>query len=337
MTTTTAPHRTVAVGVTPLETRHDVVMHLAMRAEALGFEAFLLAEGWGHDATALLGAIAARTERIRIGTGVLNIWGRSAAGIAMLAASLDAVSDGRFVLGLGAGSPQLAEGWHDQPFTAPVARLAAVTRQVRALLAGDRITPFRAGGQRPLRLAVQPSPDIPVHLAALGPDAVRVAGELADGWYPFLLPRSGLAEGMKLLHEGAMRADRPVPLVSPGLPVAVAADPATAHADASWWVATYLLGMGPTYSRALRRHGFSAAVDAVLAANPTRRTTEVPANAEVLLDELTVWGDADAGRASVDAWFAAGAEMPVLVLPPGRPVPELEYALEALRPHRRPE
>ena len=169
MTTTTAPHRTVAVGVTPLETRHDVVMHLAMRAEALGFEAFLLAEGWGHDATALLGAIAARTERIRIGTGVLNIWGRSAAGIAMLAASLDAVSDGRFVLGLGAGSPQLAEGWHDQPFTAPVARLAAVTRQVRALLAGKHGS--RPSGRAGSGRSGWPSsrPDIPVHLAALGP------------------------------------------------------------------------------------------------------------------------------------------------------------------------
>jgi alkanesulfonate monooxygenase SsuD/methylene tetrahydromethanopterin reductase-like flavin-dependent oxidoreductase (luciferase family) len=332
MTATTAPSRTVAVGVTPLETRHDVVLHLARQAEALGFDAFLLAEGWGHDASALLGAIAARTRRIRIGTGVLNVWGRSPAGIAMLAASLDAVSDGRFLLGLGTGSPQLAEGWHDQPFTAPVARLASVTRQVRALLAGDRMTPSRAGGQRPLRLAVDARREIPVHLAALGPAAVRLAGELADGWYPFLLPRSGLAERLKLLHEGAMSADRPVPLISPGLPVAIAADPATAHATASWWVATYLLSMGPTYPRELRRHGFAAAVDAVLAANPTRGTAEVPANAEVLLDELTVWGDADAGRSSVDTWFEAGAEMPVLVLPPGRPVPELEYALEALRP-----
>jgi alkanesulfonate monooxygenase SsuD/methylene tetrahydromethanopterin reductase-like flavin-dependent oxidoreductase (luciferase family) len=334
MTTTIAPARAVAVGITPLETRHDVVLHLAKQAEALGFDAFLLAEGWGHDAAALLGAIAARTGRIRVGTGVLNIWGRTPAGIAMLAATLDALSDGRFVLGLGAGSPQLAEGWHDQAFTAPVTRLGAVARQVRALLDGERMTSSLAGGQRPLRMAVQPRRDIPVHLAALGPDAVRLAGEIADGWYPFLLPRSGLAEGLKLLNEVAMSADRPVPLISPGLPVAVAADPATAQAIASWWVATYLLGMGPTYARSLRRHGFGAAVDAVLAANPTRRTTEVPANAQVLLDQLTVWGDADAGRSSVNTWFEAGAEMPVLVLPPGRPVAELEYALEVLRPHQ---
>jgi alkanesulfonate monooxygenase SsuD/methylene tetrahydromethanopterin reductase-like flavin-dependent oxidoreductase (luciferase family) len=327
-----SPTRSTAVGVTPMETRSEVVLHLADRAEALGYDAFLLAEGWGHDAGVLLGAVAARTRRIRIGTGVLTVWGRSAAGLAMLAASLDAVSGGRFVLGLGAGSPQLAEGLHDQPFTAPVARLELVTRQVRALLAGDRMTPSRPGGPRPLRLGVAPRGQVPVHLAALGPAAVRLAGEVADGWYPFLLPRSGLAGGIRMLTEAATRAGRPTPLVSPGIPVAVAADPATARTVASWWVATYLLRMGSMYERTLRRHGLGAAVDAVLAANPDRRGGEVPASAQVLLDELVVAGAADAARAGLDRWSAAGAELPVVVLPPGRPVDELEYTLEALRP-----
>jgi alkanesulfonate monooxygenase SsuD/methylene tetrahydromethanopterin reductase-like flavin-dependent oxidoreductase (luciferase family) len=334
MTLTAELPRRVAVGITPLETRHDVVLHLAGRAEALGYDAFLLAEGWGHDAGALLGAIAARTERIGIGTGVLNIWGRSPAALAMLASSLDAVSGGRFVLGLGAGSPELAEGLHDQPFAAPTARLAAVTRQVRALLAGERMRPEHPGTTRPLRLGVAPRPDIPVHLAALGPAGVRLAGELADAWYPFLLPRSGLADDLTLLHAGARTADRPVPLVSPGLPVAVTENPATAHGIACWWVATYLTGMGPVYRRMLRRHGYGGAVDAVLAANPTRRTTTIPKAARVLLDELTVWGDAEAGGAALDRWYEAGADRPVLVLPPGRPVAELEFALEELRPGR---
>ena len=207
--------RPLAVGVTPMETRHDLVLHLADRAEELGYDAFYLAEGWGHDAAVLLAAIAARTRRIRVGTGVINVWGRSAAGIAMLAASLDAVSSGRFVLGLGSGSPQLAEGLHDRPFHSPVAHLEAVTRQVRALLAGERATPSLAGEHKPMRLAVEPRPDVPVHLAALGPEAVRLAGELADGWYPFLLPRCGLEDGLKLLHEGAARANRRDPVGRP--------------------------------------------------------------------------------------------------------------------------
>ena len=94
-----------------------------------------------------------------------------------------------------------------------------------------------------------------MHLAGLGPRAVRVAGELADAWYPFLLPRSGLTDGIKLLQEGAVEADRPVPLVSPGLPVAVARDPGAARAMASWWVVMYLTAMGPIYGRTLRRLG----------------------------------------------------------------------------------
>jgi alkanesulfonate monooxygenase SsuD/methylene tetrahydromethanopterin reductase-like flavin-dependent oxidoreductase (luciferase family) len=280
----------------------------------------------------LLGTIAARTRRLRLGTGVLNVWGRSPAAIAMLAGSLDAVSGGRFLLGLGAGSPQLAEGLHGQPFLAPVARLGSVTRQVRRLLDGGRTTPWPGGGRRPMRLAVEPRPGIPLHLAGLGPQAVRLAGEVADAWYPFLLPRSALADGLKLLQEGATAADRPLPLVSPGLPVAVAADPVTARATASWWLTTYLGGMGPLYPGTLRRLGFGAAVDAVLATDPATPGTELPAAAEVLVDELLVHGTAEAGRAAVARWSDAGARLPVLVLPPGRPLDELVSALEALRP-----
>lgn len=317
-----------AVGVTPMETRREVVLHLADRAERLGYSGFHLAEGWGHDAGVLLAEVAARTDRIAVGTGVLNVWGRSAAGLAMLAASLDEASGGRFVLGLGAGSPPLARDWHGREFADPVGRLGAVTREVRALLAGQR----RPGPERGLRLAVPPRPDLPVRLAALGPEAVRLAGELADGWYPFLLPLSGLEDGRKLLQEGAARRDRSVPAVCPGLPVAVAADPAAARAQAAWWVGYYLTAMGPLYARTLRRAGFGAAVDAVLAANPTGRTAQVPPAAEALLDELTLRGTPDAAAAALERWWDAGADEPALVLPPGRPLAELEYLLEALAP-----
>src|SRR6476619_7840070 len=113
-----------------METRRPVVLHVAQRAEELGYDAFFLAEGWGHDAGVLLAEIATRTSRITLGTGVLNVWGRSPASIAMLAASLHEISGGRFVLGLGAGSPMLAEGLQDVTFRAPVQRRAAMTRHV---------------------------------------------------------------------------------------------------------------------------------------------------------------------------------------------------------------
>ena len=247
----------------------------------------------------LLAELAHRTSRIRIGSGVINIWGRSAAGLAMLATSLAEVSGGRFVLGLGAGSPQLAEGLHDVAFRTPVARLGAVTRQVRRLLDGERLMPSIPAGSRPLRLGVRPASDIPIHLAALGPQAVRLAGELADGWYPFLLPVSALTDGVRLLSEGAARSGsgRPLPQVCPGVPAAISPDPVQARTLASWWVSFYLTSMGPLYARTLRNLGLGDAVDAVLEANQSQGSAEVPAAAQVLIDELTIWGDAANARA----------------------------------------
>lgn len=326
------PARRLAVGLTPMETRRDVVLHLADRAEALGYDAFFVAEGWGHEAGVLLTEIATRTHRITIGTGILNIWGRTAATIAMLATSLTEVTGGRFALGLGSGSPPLAEGLHDVDFKAPVERLDAVTRQVRRLLAGERLEATVERDNRPLKLAVAPAAAVPIYLAALGPHAIRVAGELADGWCPFLLPLSGLGPSLQLLEEGMARADprRTLPTITPCIPTAVSTDPATALEMACWWVSFYLVSMGPLYRKTLRGLGHGDAVDEVLAANPTPRSFNVPESARVLLDELALWGDAEQARGALDRWRAAGAEMPTLTLPPGRSVEELDYILESM-------
>jgi alkanesulfonate monooxygenase SsuD/methylene tetrahydromethanopterin reductase-like flavin-dependent oxidoreductase (luciferase family) len=292
----------IAVGITPLETRREVVLHLATRAEELGYTAFSVAEGWGHDAAVLLAEIAGRTSRIGLGTGVLNVWGRSPATIAMLATSLQAASAGRFTLGLGAGSPALAEGLHGVPFRHPVARLGATVREVRRLLAGERATGH--GDTRPLRLAAPG--EVPIALAGLGPAAIRLAGELADAWNPFLLPVSGLKDRTGLLSTGVR------PTVGPAVPVAPSRE------VASWWVTFYLTSMGPLYARTLRELGLGAEVDAVVAGRSTP---------DVLIEELTI-----ADRAGLDRWVDAGAEVPIVVLPPGRPVDELDDILQTLAP-----
>ena len=322
----------LGIGLTPLETRRDVILHVARRAEQLGYDAFLLAEGWGHDAGVLLAEVASQTDRIHIGTGVLNVWSRSAATIAMMATSLSEMSGGRFSLGLGVGSPPLAEGFHDVAFVEPVTRLADLTRQVRRLLAGDRIEQSRSSEVRPLKLAVLPTAEVPINLAALGPKSTRMAGELADGWAPFLLPVSGAASSIALLDEGASAAGRQRPVIAPSLPVAVAADPVETLEIASWWVAFYLVSMGPLYRETLRRFGHGPAVQEILEANPTPRTFDVPAGAAGLLDELVVWGDPDSGRAALDRWYAAGAEFPTLILPPGRDLATLDFIVESMRP-----
>jgi alkanesulfonate monooxygenase SsuD/methylene tetrahydromethanopterin reductase-like flavin-dependent oxidoreductase (luciferase family) len=313
-----------------METRRDVVLRVATRAEELGYDLFTVAEGWGADAGVLLAEVAGRTSRIRLGTGILNVWGRTPATIAMLAAALAEVSGDRFELGLGAGSPQLAEGLHDVPFRAPVDRLAEVTRQVRRLLDGGRLAPTVPGGSRPLRLAVRPTAPIPINLAALGPRAVRLTGELADAWEPFLLPISRLDDGVRLLKEGAARTGRPLPQVRPALPVAVSPDERGARGLARWWVTFYLTSMGSLYVATLRAQGFAAEVDALLGSGEI-----LDPAAQRLLDELVVWGTPDAARSALDRWYAAGAELPAIVLPPGRAPDELEYALEVFSPSRR--
>jgi alkanesulfonate monooxygenase SsuD/methylene tetrahydromethanopterin reductase-like flavin-dependent oxidoreductase (luciferase family) len=185
-----------------------------------------------------------------------------------------------------------------------------------------------------MRLAVNPQFDVPVHLAALGGKAVRLCGELADGWFPFLLPVSALRHRIQLLTVGAagLESGRPVPLVCPGVPAAIAPDPAAARRLSAWWISFYLTKMGPLYSKLLCDLGHSTAVAAVHAATLSNDTEELPSRARGLIEELTLCGSADSARADLDRWYNAGADMPVIMLPPKRDVEELDYALDAMRP-----
>jgi alkanesulfonate monooxygenase SsuD/methylene tetrahydromethanopterin reductase-like flavin-dependent oxidoreductase (luciferase family) len=207
-------------------------------------------------------------------------------------------------------------------------------QQVRALLRGERIPLAVATGARPLKLNVPAVPDLPIYLAALGDASVRLAGELADGWTPFIYPRRCLAQGVERLREGAERGAHPerVPVVSPSVPAVVAEDPAKAREGAAWFVAFYLVSMGTLYRQSLTRQGFGKAVEAVLAANAPKFTGAVPPDAEELLEELIVFGTPPQARWRLARWHEAGASLPVLLLRPNLSAEELEYTLDALRP-----
>jgi alkanesulfonate monooxygenase SsuD/methylene tetrahydromethanopterin reductase-like flavin-dependent oxidoreductase (luciferase family) len=317
----------------PLENRRDVLLSLATAADRLGYDGYFLPETWAYDTTVLLAEAAVKTERITLGTGILSVWNRSAATIAMAAATLASVSGGRFVLGLGASTPQLTEGLHDLPYTAPVPRMRRTLEQVRALLRGERI-PLAVTSARPLKLNVPAVPDLPIYLAALGDASVRLTGELADGWTPFIYPRRCLADGVERLREGAARGGRPerLPIVAPSVPAVVSDDPAKAREGAAWFVAFYLVSMGTLYRQSLARQGFGKAVEAVLAANAPRFAGLVPPDAEELLEELIVFGTPVEARRRLARWHEAGAALPILLLRPNLSGEELEYTLDALRP-----
>ena len=319
----------VGVAFTPFETRTDVIVRLAARADAAGLDRVDVAEGWTHDAMVLLAQLALLTSRIGLGTSVISAWGRTPATIALGAASLQRSSAGRFSLGIGAGSPPLTEGFHGLAWDRPLMRLRLTLAAVRALLTGDRL-PDPARDARPLRLGAGPDVPVPLVLAALSPGSIRLAGELADAWAPFLWARSRVHEGRALLEEGEARADTPTPTrVSVAVPVALGPDVASARSLAAWWLSTYVTRMGPLYPRMLgQRFGMAAGVDALIEAAQADRRVELPPAAEDLAHEVTLLGTYDRAAETIADWFAAGADDVNLVLPPGRPEDELAEIVE---------
>jgi alkanesulfonate monooxygenase SsuD/methylene tetrahydromethanopterin reductase-like flavin-dependent oxidoreductase (luciferase family) len=326
----------VGAGVTPFQTDADAAIRLAVDAEQRGYARFGAAEGWTHDAVVLLTQIAGVTSRIGLGTGVLPVWSRTPAAIAMAAAGLQRASDGRFALGLGASSPPLVEGLHGIAWRQPLDRLRATLVAVRALLEGHRL-PLERERVRPLRLGAPPERRVPILLAALAPASVRLAGELADHWLPFLWARSRLNDGRTLLAEGEALAEPRSPTgVTVSVPLAIAEDVETARQIAAGWLVAYLTRMGPLYPRMLRdQFGFAHEVDALLGANANGGPPRLPTAAERLARDVTVMGTYEEAQDTIRLWLEAGADAIDLVLPLGVPEEQLHEMLEAAAPAAR--
>ena len=328
-----APGSGVGAGVTPFQTDGEATISLAVAAEQLGYPRFGTAEGWTHDAVVLLAQIAGVTSRIGLATTVLPVWSRTPAAIAMAAASLQRASGGRFALGLGASSPPLVEGLHGLTWEQPVDRMRNTLLAVRALLDGARL-PMEREDVKPLRLGAPPERRIPILLAALAPASVRLAGELADHWLPFLWARSRIPDGRELLAEGeAADEGSTATMVSASVPLAIAQDEETARQIAAGWLLAYLTRMGPLYPRMLRDHfGFAEEVDALLDANSDGGMPKLPASAERLARDLTVMGTYDEAPDAARLWLEAGADTVDVVLPLGFPEERLREMLEAVAP-----
>jgi alkanesulfonate monooxygenase SsuD/methylene tetrahydromethanopterin reductase-like flavin-dependent oxidoreductase (luciferase family) len=323
----------VGAGVTPFNDDAEATIRLAVHAEEQGYGRFGTAEGWTVDAVSVLSRIADRTTRIGLATAVLPVWSRSPGAIAMAAATLQEASGGRFLLGLGASTQPLVEGLHGLTWDDPLGRMRATIVAVRALLGGARL-PEEREGVRPLRLGRAPRPPVPVALAALSPASVRLAGELADEWLPFLWARSRVDDGRALLAEGEARAADPSPTrAAMSVPVAIGPDEAGARQVAAGWLVAYCTRMGPLYPRLLReRFGYAHAVDALLEANRDRGAPQLPPAAEPLARDVTVMATYDEAPGAVRAWLDGGADAIDLVLPLGVPEERLREMLAAAAP-----
>jgi alkanesulfonate monooxygenase SsuD/methylene tetrahydromethanopterin reductase-like flavin-dependent oxidoreductase (luciferase family) len=327
------PQQPLGVMMMPLENRREAILRLALTAEEQNYDALFLPETWAYDITVLLAEIAVRTKNIKLGTGILSVWGRSAATIAMAASTLDTISDGRFILGLGSSTKQLAEGLHDVPYEMPYRKLRQTVSQVSALVKGNRIPLADQLEARPLRLNLSEFSEIPLFLAASASKSIKIAGELCDGWLPFLIPRDSLKEGIALLHEGADLAGIPGPekQVYPIIPTVIAEETEKAREGAAWVVVFYLNKMGPIYRNALKRYGYQKQVEAILEANKGNNSAVVPPEGEVLLEQLTIYGTLQEVKEKIPAWYASGASMPCLMINPDLSLDEISYSLEAIR------
>jgi F420-dependent oxidoreductase-like protein len=166
------------------------VVTFVVEAEKLGLDVCWVAEAWGADAPSALGYLAARTERMLLGSGVLQVGTRSPVMVAQTAITLSNMSNGRFLLGLGASGPQVIEGLHGVSFSRPLARISETVDIVRQVFAGGKISysgeefqlPRPGGEAVPMRLSNRPEHTIPIYLAALSPAMLRLTGRIADGW-----------------------------------------------------------------------------------------------------------------------------------------------------------
>lgn len=184
-------------------------------AERLGVDSAWTSEAWGFDAVTPLALLAGQTERIRLGTGIVQVGTRTPALIAMTALTLQAISGGRFILGLGSSGPQVIEGWHGIPFQRPLQRLRETVDIVRTACRGERLAyqgtvyrlPLPGGEGRPLRTSAPPA-DVPIYLATLGPRALEVTGEIADGWIASSFMPTRSSTFLEPIRRGAARAGR---------------------------------------------------------------------------------------------------------------------------------
>ncbi len=305
------------LGMTPADQ-----LRMTQEAERLGYDSVWAAEAYGSDAATVLAWLAAQTRTIGIGSAIFQLPARSPAMTAMTAATLDQLSGGRFRLGIGLSGPQVAEGWHGQRYARPLARTRDYVAVVRMALARQRVEyhgdtldlPLPDGPGKALKLTVGPvQRPLPIYLASMGPKNTALAGEIADGWIPYLLSPEHMGEFRPHLEEGAARAGRALDGfdVAPTVSLALTDDLGAARDAMRFLLALYVGGMGSReqnfYNQLVRRYGFEETADTVQDLYLEGRQGEaMAALPDELIDLVTLCGPAGKVRERLDAYREAG-------------------------------
>ncbi len=295
---------------------------LVQEAERLGYDSVWAAEAYGSDAATVLGWLAAGTSRIKLGSAIFQMPARSPAMTAMTAATLDQLSGGRMLLGIGSSGPQVAEGWHGQRFARQLQRTREYIAVVRQALARERLEfhgetlelPLPDGPGKALKLTIAPVQErIPVYLAAIGPKNTQLAGEIADGWIPTLFSPEHVAEFRPLLEEGAARSGRSLDGfdVAPTVSLNITDDLDAGRDSMRPFIALYVGGMGSRernfYNALVCRYGFQEAAqevqDLYLEGKKEEAAAALPTE---LIDAVALVGPADRIRERLAVYREAG-------------------------------
>jgi len=318
-----------------------IYLRAAKLADELGYDSFWVPEAWGYDVFPLLAEMARETRRIKLGTSIVNIYSRSPALIAMSAATLDEMSEGRFILGIGTSAERVIEGFHGRAYEKPLTQTRDVIKVVRALLRGDSLD--RAGAElhpyRPFKLATRGNHHVPIYVAALKQKSIESVGELADGWMPAFWPYAELHRGLGWLHAGARRAGRDpkqleVALVTAAIPMGKK----FAIGMAKDIISFYVGGMGTFYRELLSESGFADDCDkiAALYQNHETRSKAKDAVPDALVEAMTACGDPLSCRQRLIALADEGVTLPLLGLPAAASWPQIAAYLHAMAPGRTP-
>jgi F420-dependent oxidoreductase-like protein len=327
----------VSLGYAPPGMNPVELVPLVQHAEALGYDSAWAAEAWGTDAVTVLAWIAASTSRIKIGSAIMQIPGRTPANTAMTAATLDLMSGGRFILGLGTSGPQVVEGWHGEPWGKPLGKTREYVEIVRGALKREVVAhegehyripydgPGATGLGKPLKLMLRPRrAEIPIYLAAIGPKNVALAAEIADGWLPIFVDPERFDDAFGPSIAGAPEGFE----IAATANVLLGDDVDALRNALKPYIALYVGGMGSRgknfYNALVRRYGWEAEADRIqelyLDGKQRDAAAAVP---DALVDALALVGPKERIRDRLAAW----RETPVTTLVVGSAQPE---AIEVL-------
>ncbi len=318
-------------------------LELAKEADRLGYSVAWAAEAYGSDVPTVLAWVAAQTERIDVGSAILQIPARRPTMAAMTAATLDTLSGGRFRLGLGVSGPQVSEGWYGVKFDKPLGRTREYVDIVKKALRRERVSyegrhftlPLPDGPGKPLKLTVHPVREqIPIYLASIGPKNLQLTGEIADGWLAIFYSPEHAPESLELIRQGREKAGKTMDGfdVVPTSPLVVGDDWQTAADLVRHYAALYVGGMGSReqnfYNNLACRMGYEAEAAEIqnlyLAKDYAGAAAKVPLG---FLDATSLLGP----RERVAERMQALAESGVTTLTVSPVLQDLEQSIAALR------